>query len=168
MADSLPVGCWAVGEDLPAAGLQFAFWANWQREQVEQGIQRGLLAQLLQVDPVHLLVQENLKGLGGAELEAVVRRDHQHGPVLNPGVLLQKAIGLRRQPVVEALVGVHLHLQQHHRELGAAGFSAAGGLARPEHTIEAVAQFLDLEGFKTVELIAGRTWVEAQCVCASV
>ena len=63
---------------------------------------------------------------------------------------------------------MHLHLQQHHRKLGAAGFSAAGGLARPEHTIEAVAQFLDLEGFKTVELIAGRTWVEAQCVCASV
>ena len=82
--------------------------------------------------------------------------------MLHPGVLLQKAIGLRRQPVVEALVGVHLHLQQHHRELGAAGFSAAGALARPQNTIEAVAQLFDFKSFKTVELIAGRTWVEAQ------
>jgi hypothetical protein len=35
---------------------------------------------------------EQLQRLGGAELEAGVRRDHQHGPVLHPGVLLQKAV----------------------------------------------------------------------------
>ena len=82
-----------------------------QGEQVQQRIEIRLLAQLLQVEPHHLLLQEHLQRLGGAELEAVV----------------------------EALVGVHLHLQQHHRELGAAGFSAAGGLARPQNSIEAVA-----------------------------
>ena len=59
---------------------------------------------------------------------------------------------------------MHLHLQQHHRKLRAAGFSAARGLARPQNTIKAVAQFLDFKSFKTVELIAGGVWVEAQRV----
>ena len=110
-----------------------------QGEQVQQRIEIRLLAQLLQVEPHHLLLQEHLQRLGGAELEAAVGRNHQHSPVLHLVLLLQKAVGLRRQAVVEALVGVHLHLQQHHRELGAAGFSAAGGLARPQNSIEAVA-----------------------------
>ena len=59
---------------------------------------------------------------------------------------------------------MHLHLQQHHRKLGAAGFGAASGLARPQNTIEAVAQLFDFKSFNTVELIAGRTRVEAQRV----
>jgi hypothetical protein len=37
-------------------------------------------------------------------------------------------------------------------------------LARPQNTIEAVAQFFDLEGLKAIELIAGGTWVESQRV----
>jgi hypothetical protein len=57
---------------------------------------------------------------------------------------------------------MHLHLQQHHRKLGAAAFSAAGGLARPQNTIEAVAELLDLQRLKAVKLIAGDIWVEAQ------
>ena len=65
---------------------------------------------------------------------------------------------------METWIRVHLHFQQHHRELRAAGFSAARGLARPQNTIEAVAQFLDFKGFKTVKLIAGGIWVEAQRV----
>jgi hypothetical protein len=67
-----------------------------------------------------------------------------------------------RQAVLEAWIGVHLHLEEHHRKLRAAGFSAAGDLPGPEDAIEAVAQLLDFNGFKTVELIAGGTWVEAQ------
>jgi hypothetical protein len=35
---------------------------------------------------------------------------------------------------------MHLHLQQHHRKLRAAGFGAASALARPQNTIEAVAE----------------------------
>ena len=51
-----------------------------------------------------------MQRLGGAELEAAMGRDHQHGPVLHLGLLLKKSIGLRRQSVVEAWVRVHLHL----------------------------------------------------------
>ena len=40
--------------------------------------------------------------------------EHQHGPVLNLRLLLQKAIGLRPQAEVEAWIGVPLHLQHHH------------------------------------------------------
>jgi hypothetical protein len=79
-------------------------------------------------------------------------------------VFLQEPTALRRQAVAEAWIRVHLHLQQHHGEFGAAGFGAAGGFPRPEHTVEAVAQFLDFKGFKPVEAIAGGGWVEAQLV----
>ena len=75
--------------------------------------------------------------------------------MLHPRVLLQKPTGLRRQAVVEAWIGVHLHLKEHHRELRAAGFGAAGALPGPEHAIEAVAQLLELRGLKAVEAIAG-------------
>ena len=59
---------------------------------------------------------------------------------------------------METWILVHLHLQQHHRKLRAAAFSAASALARPQNTIKAVAQFLDFKGFKTVELITGSRW----------
>ena len=59
---------------------------------------------------------------------------------------------------------MHLHLQEHYWKLRATSFGAAGAFPRPEHAIEAVAQFLDFKGFKTVELIAGGVWVEAQRV----
>jgi hypothetical protein len=59
---------------------------------------------------------------------------------------------------------VHLHLQQHHRKLGAAGFGAASGLARPQNTIEAVAELFQFKGLKAIEPIAGGAWVEAQRV----
>ena len=67
---------------------------------------------------------------------------HQQAPVLHLRVPLQKTVGLSRQAVVKARIGVHLPLQQHHREFGAAGFGAAGGWAGPEHAVEAVAQLL--------------------------
>jgi hypothetical protein len=41
--------------------------------------------------------------------------------------------------VVESLVGVHLHLQQHHREVAAADIAAAGAFPGPEHIVEAMA-----------------------------
>ena len=59
---------------------------------------------------------------------------------------------------METWIRVHLHFQQHHRELRAAGFGAAGAFPRPEHAIKAMAQFLNFKGFKTVELIAGGIW----------
>jgi hypothetical protein len=59
---------------------------------------------------------------------------------------------------------VHLHLQEHYRKLRASGFGAARGLARPQNTIEAVAELFDFKGFKAVEPIAGGRWVEAQRV----
>jgi hypothetical protein len=37
--------------------------------------------------------------------------------VLDAGVELQEAIGLGRQAVVEADIGAHLDLQEHHRQL---------------------------------------------------
>jgi hypothetical protein len=113
----------AAGQDLLTARRQFTFGPDRQGEQVQQGIQLAPAAELLQVDPGHLRV------------------------------LLQKAVGLRRQAVVEAEVGVHLHLQQHHWELLAASFGAAGALTGPEHAVEAVAQLLELQGFKSVEAV---------------
>jgi hypothetical protein len=56
--------------------------------------------------------------------------------------------------VVEAWFRVHLYLQEHHRELQAAGFGAARGLPGPEHTIEEVAQLFDFERFKAVDAIS--------------
>jgi hypothetical protein len=59
---------------------------------------------------------------------------------------------------------MHLHLQQHHGKFGAAGFGAASALARPQNTIEAVAELFDLESLKAIEPIAGSAGVEAQRV----
>ena len=61
--------------------------------------------------------------------------------------------------MVEALVGVHLHFKEHHGELRAACFGAAGGFPRPKHAVEAVAQLLDLERFIAVVAITGGPWV---------
>lgn len=66
-------------------------------------------------------------------------------PPLEP---LQEPLGLRRQTVLEALVGVHLHLQENHRELRAAGFDTAGGVNGPEHTDEVVAQLFSSRASK--------------------
>ncbi len=93
-----------------------------------------------------------------------MRRDDHHRPVLNLGVLLLKAVGLCRQAVVEARIRVHLHLQEHHRKLGAAGFPAACALPGPENAIEAVAQLLELQCLKALQAIARFTGVEAQRV----
>ena len=93
-----------------------------------------------------------------------MRRDHHHLQMLHLRVLLKEPTGLRRQAVAEAWVGVHLHLQEHHRKFGTAGFGVARALSRPEHAVEAVAQLFDLEGFKAIDAIAGCCGVEAQCV----
>ena len=51
------------------------------------------------------------------ELKPLVWRDHHRPPVLNAVVVLQEAVGLGRQAVVEADGGADLHLQEHHRQL---------------------------------------------------
>ena len=56
------------------------------------------------------------------ELEAPVGNHHNHGQVLHLGVQLQEAKALGAQTVLEPRLGVHLHLQQHHRLLGCARF----------------------------------------------
>ncbi len=45
--------------------------------------------------------------LGWCPSEPAVGGDHRHRPVLNQGMLLQKAAGLCRQAVVEARIRVH-------------------------------------------------------------
>ena len=50
---------------------------------------------------------------------------HHHGQMQYLGVELQKASGLSKQTVLEPWLGVHLHLQQHHRLLRRAFVSRA-------------------------------------------
>ncbi len=117
------------------------------------------------------LVQQCLQQpgqLGGAEAHPLVGRDHHHLQVLHLRVFLQEPTALRRQAVAEAWIRVHLHLEEHHRKLGAAGFGAAGALPGPEHAIEAVAQLLELQGLEAVVAIAGCCRVKAQRLGASV
>jgi hypothetical protein len=65
---------------------------------------------------MHLL-QKTPQGHHRPELEPLVWRDHHHTPVLDAGVELQEAVGLGRKAMVQAGVGTHLHLQEHHRQL---------------------------------------------------
>jgi hypothetical protein len=66
----------APGQNLLTASCQFALRPHRQGEQVEQGVEVGLLAQLFKAEPHHLLIQKHLQRLGGAELEAAMGRDH--------------------------------------------------------------------------------------------
>jgi hypothetical protein len=51
-------------------------------------------------------------------VETPVGNHHDHGQVLHLRVQLKKAKTLGAQTVLEPRLGVHLHLQQHHRLLG--------------------------------------------------
>ena len=55
-------------------------------------------------------------------VEAPVRHHHNHCQMQHLGMQLQKASGLSKEPVLEPRLGVHLHLQQHHRPFGCARF----------------------------------------------
>ena len=79
----------------------------------------GFLRELLKVNyaKMEAVVFAGHQGQDRAEVEALVRRDHHHPPVLNGRMELQEAEGLGREAVVEAGIGPHLHLQQHHRQL---------------------------------------------------
>jgi hypothetical protein len=46
-------------------------------------------------------------------------------------MLLQQAEGFGAKPAVKTSIGMHLHLQEHHRQR----FAAAGVPAGPEHAI---------------------------------
>ena len=63
-----------------------------------------------------------LRQLIRPEPEALVWHHHDHGQVVDLWMQLQKACGLGKQPVLEPRLGVHLHLQQHHRPFGCARF----------------------------------------------
>jgi len=107
---------WPVHQDLLRAGHQLRLRPHWQREQRENGIILGLLAQLLKSQPVHAS-KERLqlqRQQGWAEVETPVRHHHNHGEMLHLGVELRKARCLRPQAVLEPGLGVHLHLEQHH------------------------------------------------------
>jgi len=65
-------------------------------------------------------------------VETPVRHHHNHGEMLHLGMELKKAKALGAQTLLEPRLGVHLHLQHHHRLLGGAHFCRA----RPERPIE--------------------------------
>jgi hypothetical protein len=73
-----------------------------------------------------------------------VVQKHQHLQMFHLLVLLQKPEGSRRKPAVKSPIGVHLHLQDHHRKR----FAAAGVMAGPEHAIEMVSHLLRVIGRK--------------------
>jgi hypothetical protein len=75
-----------------------------------------------------------LRQLGGAEVEVPVRHHDDDGQVQHLGVELKKAKSLGAQAVLEPRLGVHLHLQQHHRLLGCSALTAAW----PEDAIKTV------------------------------
>jgi hypothetical protein len=54
-------------------------------------------------------------------------------------VLLQQAEGFGAKAAVEASIGMHLHLQEHHRQR----IAAAGVLAGPEHAIGVVGHLFE-------------------------
>jgi len=103
---------------------------RWQRQQGEPWIEISLLAQLLKAQPDHPINKrlQLLRQLGWSKVEAPVGH-HNHNPqVLHLGVQLQKAEALGCKTVTEPNLGLHLHLEQHHRPLWRAALVAA----RPE------------------------------------
>ena len=77
--------------------------------------------------------------------------------MLHLRVELEKAKALGPQPVLEPRLGVHLHLQQHHRLLRRTRIPRAG----PERPIETMVGSFQLWRLKTVERIARRIWPQA-------
>ena len=57
---------------------------------------------------------------------------------------------------------MHLHLQQHHKEVRAVGLRTTGAFVGPERPIEAVTRLLEFQSLKAVEAIAWGEWIEAQ------
>ena len=103
---------------------------------VRNWVEIGLLTQLLQAEPHHAINKrlQLLRQLGGAEVEVPVRHYNNHGQMQHLGVELKKTKALGSQAVLEALLGVHLHLQQHHRLLGCFALTATW----PEDAIKTV------------------------------
>ncbi|MFM7648332.1 MAG: DUF2887 domain-containing protein [Cyanobium sp.] len=94
---------------------------------------------------------------GSPEFPVVLLEEQMHpDPGFRHRLAAQSSRFLQKHPHVE-----------HHRELGAAGFDAAGGFPGPEHAVEAVAKFFELQGLEAVVAIAGGGWVEAQRLGAS-
>jgi hypothetical protein len=85
-------------------------------------------------------------------VETPVGNHHDHGQVLHLRVQLKKAKTLGAQTVLEPRIGVHLHLQQHHRLLGCARFYRA----RPERPIETMVRRFQFRRVKALEQIAWR------------
>jgi hypothetical protein len=153
------------GEDALGAGPEIRLFLHRQGEQGERGIEIGLAAQSGEIHPGHVLLEEALqgKGLAGAEGQALVGQKHQHLQMLHLPVLLQEPEGFRRQAAMEVPIGVHLHLQEHHRKLG----TATGVLAGPEHAIGMVGHLFEgdrpevVGGFGVPSLCGGQPRQEA-------
>ncbi len=124
-----------------AAGRQLLLLSHRQGEQGQGGIEIAAAGQGGEVHPGHVVLQKALQraGLTIAQGQAPVGHQHQHPEMFHLLVLLQKPEGFRRKAAVEAPIGVHLHLQKHHRQLGA----AAGVIAGPEHAIGVVGHLLE-------------------------
>ena len=128
-------------QDPAAAGHQISFGANGKGEQGEPQIGLLQMAELLQIHPGHILGQKPLEQqrLVVAEGQPPVGHQHHHLQMLHPRMLLQKAEAFGAQAPLKAPIRVHLHLQNHHRPLGAAALV----IPRPEHPIELVANGFD-------------------------
>jgi len=111
-------------QDPFGADLQLSLRPHRQREQIEQGVEIGMLAQLLQAQPNHAINKYlQLTGqLVWAEFEAPMGQHNNQGQMQHLWVKLEKAGRLRPEAVLEALLSVHLHHQQYHRVLRSAYF----------------------------------------------
>jgi hypothetical protein len=85
-------------------------------------------------------------GLSLTQGQAPVGQKHQHVEMVDLLMLLEQAKGFRAEAAVEVPIGVHLHLQKHHRHR----FAATGMIAGPEHAIRVVRHLLECNGPKDV------------------
>ena len=86
------------------AGAQFGLRAHRQGEEVEQGVEISLLAEVFQAQPLDLVGEHlQLAGrLGWAEFQAPVGQHHENDRVLDLGMLPQKTKTLGCKPMLES------------------------------------------------------------------
>jgi hypothetical protein len=111
-------------QDALSAGPEVWLLLQGQGEQGEHWIEIGPAGESCQIHPGNVLLEESPQQawLAGAVGDAPVGQKHQHPQMRHVFTLLQQAEGFRGKAAVEAPIGMHLHLQDHHRQ----GFAAAG------------------------------------------
>jgi hypothetical protein len=105
----------AAGHNLPTAGGQLAFGTPGSVSKWSRGSRSGCFLKASRL--IQCTSPRNTRS----------RSDHHHFQMLHLWVLLKKPTALRRQAVLEALIWVHLHFQQHHRSPWARTHRPGGG-----------------------------------------